>query len=226
VSLVGIDVEEGSGTCQESGANVVTCDNIADLAPGQRFRVVITVLVDPSVPDGTVITNNVDVLENAVSSVTTSEDTTVEAEADIWLDKTGVEISGNPSRTIRYVLTIYNKYGCEAPDQLSCGDGGPSDAQSVYVVDQLPLTAKKVKVPFVSQNCVYTKSSHSVRCTLQQPLAAGDSASFIIDIQPMGSIREITNRATVYTDTADPKSSNNYDELKMVVKGGSFKPSN
>ena len=226
VSLVDIDVEEGSGNCIESAVNVVTCDNIADLAPGGRFKVVITVLVDASVPDGTVITNNVDVLEDAVSSVTVSEDTTVNAEADIWLDKTGVQISGNPSRTIRYTLTVYNKAGCEPPDQLSCGDGGPSDALDVVVVDTLPLTAKKIKVPFVSENCVYTKSTNIVTCTLQQSLAAGATASFIIDIQPMGSIREITNRATVTSITADPKSSNNYDELKMVVKGGSFKPSN
>ena len=53
---------------------------------------------------------------------------------------------GESSRTVRFNLTVYNKPGCEADDQLSCGLGGPSDAQNITVVDTLPLTPKKVKV--------------------------------------------------------------------------------
>ena len=50
---------------------------------------------------------------------------------------------------------VYNRPGCEADDALSCGTGGPSDAQNVVVTDTLPLDPKKMKVIFVSQNCTY-----------------------------------------------------------------------
>ena len=107
--------------------DVVTC-TLGDLDPGEMFTVVITVFVDPSVPHGTTITNHAEVFENGVSEVDVTEDTTVNAEADIWIDKTGNFPTGNPSGTILYFLTVHNAPGCSEDDPQVCGDGGPSDA--------------------------------------------------------------------------------------------------
>ncbi len=227
VDYLGAVVSAGGGTCLPLAGvpTVVTC-SLGSLDPGGAIVVTLTVRVKASVPNGTVI-NQV----AAVSSTSTdpnlanngaSASTTVLAVADIWLDKTGGEITGNPSRTVRFNLTVYNKPGCEADDQLSCGLGGPSDAQNVTVVDTLPLTPKKVKVVFVSQNCSYSEAVHQVTCS-QGTLPAGASVTFIVDVQFSGSVGDITNSASASSTTTDPNPGNNTDLLKIKVKGGSGK---
>ena len=45
----------------------------------------------------------------------------------------------------------------QAPDDTpTSGTGGPNAAQNVVVVDQLPLTNKKMVVQFLSPSCTYT----------------------------------------------------------------------
>jgi uncharacterized repeat protein (TIGR01451 family) len=219
VSLIGLQVEEGSGNCIESGAGEITCDNIGDLAPGERFKVVITVLVDAAVPDGTTITNEVDLLEDDVLSQETAEDTLVEARADLWIDKKGNFPTGNSSGTIIYYLTVHNDAGCSQDDPQVCGAGGPSNALNVVVTDIMPSTAKKLRVEFVSENCLYDEATHTVTCS-ELVLAAGDSVTFEIQATPKGNLGPINNVADVASDTYDPDTGNNHDELLMTVQGG------
>lgn len=212
--------------CAEIQIGVVHCD-IGDLHPGQTETVIITVKVNPSIAGGTLIVNNA--LAQSPTDATDAVATTttlVNAQTDIWIDKTGVQITGNPARTIRYTLAVYNKPGCEADDALSCGTGGPSDAQNVVVTDTLPLDPKKLKVVFVSQNCVYNPTAvpHNVVCNVAGSLPVGQSATFIIDVQVSGSVGTFTNNVSVTSSTADPNLANNGDQMKMIVKGGTARP--
>ena len=223
-SWVKTKVLGGAAACLQSGANPdeVTC-TLADLGPGDTFVVVITVLVDPLVPDGTTITNLAEVFLDGVLDTSASEDTEVAASADLWIDKTGNFITENPSKTIRYTLTVHNDAGCSGDDPQVCGSGGPSDAQDVVVFDQLPSTNKKLRVSFVSEDCLYDYGSHTVTCTMQTPLAAGDSVFFEIEAQPKGRLRAITNTASVSSSTPDPDTGNNTDDMLIIVSGGGQK---
>jgi uncharacterized repeat protein (TIGR01451 family) len=218
VSLIGASILEGGGTCSETGPGVLTC-TLGDLDPGFMFTVVIDVLVAASVPDGTTLTNTAEVFEEGVLETSITEDTTVQAAADLWIDKTGNFPTGNPSGTILYFLTVHNAEGCSSDDPQVCGAGGPSDAQNVTVVDPLPSTAKKLPVEFVSEQCSYSAGSHTVTCT-EPVLAAGDSVTFAIQVRAKGSLGDLFNTATVSSTTTDPNGGNNSDTLLMTVKGG------
>jgi uncharacterized repeat protein (TIGR01451 family) len=227
VSFVSASVPGGSCAALAGSPTVVQCQ-LGDIADGATRTVTIQTLVSASVPNGTLISNTASVMSTtadpSLANNSDSETTTVNTQADLWIDKTGVQLTGNPSRTIRFTLAVYNKPGCEADDALSCGVGGPSDAQGVVVTDTLPLDPKKLKVVFVSQNCVYNETAHNVVCNVAGGLPAGQFATFIIDVQVAGSVGSFTNRASVTSATTDPNAANNTDVLHMTVKGGSSRP--
>ena len=54
-------------------------------------------------------------------------------------------------------------------------------------------------------------------------LPAGQSVSFVIEVQTQGSVRTILNTATVSSATADPVLANNTNAVTLVVKGGTGK---
>ncbi len=219
VSFVGT-VEPAGSLCELVNPGTVSC-TLGNIDPGSTATVFIEVQVDASVPDGTTIFNTAE-LSSATSdpsAASVTEDTLVNAEADLWIDKTGSFPTGNPSRTIIYYLTVHNREGCSEDDPQVCGFGGPSDAQDVVVVDTLPLTRKKAIVDFTSENCSYSRMTHTVTCT-EPVLQAGSSVTFEIQIDVKGRADAITNVADVTSSTADPDIGNNHDELLMVVKGG------
>lgn len=230
VTFVSATIAGGAGVCVPlAGAPTVVQCTLGDLANGATRDITIQTKVAASVPNGSLIDNSATVASTTpdpvVGNNTGASQTTVNTRADIWIDKTGVQITGNPSRTIRYTLAVYNKPGCESDDPLSCGTGGPSDAQNVVVTDTLPLDPKKVKFVFASQNCSYNQAVHKVTCNVAGGvLPAGQSATFIIDIQVAGSVGNFTNNVAVTTTTTDPNLANNSDQLKMIVKGGTARP--
>ncbi len=212
------------GPCNFVVPDVVDCD-LGTMDPGEMVTVFINVTVDPSVPPGTVITNFVNVTSATTDpdGASDSEDTTVAASADLWIDKTGNFQTNNPSGTLEYVITVHNDAGCSNDDPQVCGDGGPSDAQNVVVVDPLPLDPKKLRVQFVSEDCVYDKSSHTVTCTTPT-LPVGSFVEHLIQMDVKGKATEIVNTATVSSDTSDPNGGNNSDTFVVSVKGGKGDP--
>ena len=219
----------GATVCTLVQANQVVCA-VGPLNPGQSATVYLTVLVAPSVPDGTVLTNQVAISAttpdpNGANNVAT-EHTTVRTEAELWLDKTGERISGNPAPRVVYTLTVHNAAGCETDAQSTptptCGEGGPSDAQNITVVDQLPLDPRKMVVQFVSPQCTYVEATHTVTCSAAT-LPAGASVTFVIEVQAAGSVRTVLNSATLTSSTPDPVAGNNTDAVTIVVKGGTGK---
>jgi len=230
VSFVSATIAGGSGgVCSALGGSptVVQC-NLGDIENGGIRVITLQTKVASSVPHGTLINNTASVSSTTPDPVgannSASAQTLVNAQAEIWIDKTAQILTGNPSNAIRFTIAVYNRPGCEADDALSCGVGGPSDAQNVVVTDTLPLDPKKVKVIFVSQNCVYNKLAHNVVCTVAGPLPFGQSATFVIDIQTQGSVGNITNNASVTSSTADPNLVNNSDQVQVKLKGGNNNP--
>ena len=154
----------GSTVCAEVQPGVVSCE-VGDLDPGESETIFITVHVDPSVPDETVLHNEADATSPTdPDGAQASADTTVRARADLWMEKTGTAPAGNPAGALIYTLTVHNHPGSAPDDTPTSGAGGPSDALDVVVSDPLPLTNKKLKVQFLSPGCTYSLASHTVTC--------------------------------------------------------------
>ncbi len=228
-SLVSAQATTGETCTPNQTTPVVTLScPIGNLAPTQSKTFVIIGKLDPATPVGTAIVNaasasggELDPNPDNNTSGTNDEST---AKADLWIDKVQNYPTGNPSATVIYYLTAYNKPGCEQDDQKTCWNqsGGPSDAQGVVIQDSLPWTGDKFVVQYVSTGCDYDKPSHKVTCTADT-LAYGQSASFEIQVKTNGSLGTADNTATVSTSTPDPVAANNMDTVKTTVKGGTGK---
>lgn len=219
----------GATICALVQPDEVVCD-LGSIAPGASETVYITVTVDPSLPDTASLSNTATVSSSTPDPImannTDTESTNVDTAADIWLDKTASQRSGNPAPVIVYTLIVHNDNGCEGDAQSTptpnCGAGGPSDARDIVVTDTLPLTPKKIVVQYVSPQCVYTKATHKVVCTAAN-LPAGASVQFVIEAQANGSVGTILNSAVVTSSTPDPVTGNNRNDASIVVKGGTGK---
>lgn len=222
VTLVSAVGGTGSTACALSGPGVVSCD-IGDLDPGQSVTIFITVKVNSNVPSGTVLVNTAEATSPTDpdgASVTT--ETTVQTEAELWIEKTGFEPAGNPAPALIYRITVYNKAGMAPDDTPTSGAGGPSDALNVVTVDTLPLTPKKLIVQHLTPSCTYSSATHKVTCTTAR-VPAGTAVTYEIQVQIKGSVGSIKNSATVTSSTPDPVSDNNTDTVTNTVKGGTGK---
>jgi uncharacterized repeat protein (TIGR01451 family) len=102
----------------------VVC-NLGNVMPDELEEIVITAVVDPSVPDGTVLTNRSSVeADNGQPVDSNAVDTTVISEADVWITKTASTGSPMPGETYKYHISLYND--------------GLSTAFDVMVLDVLP----------------------------------------------------------------------------------------
>ncbi|GAA1398841.1 hypothetical protein ACFQZ4_30570 [Catellatospora coxensis] len=202
--------------------NQVVCA-LGVLQAGQTKKVYLTVLVAPSVATGTTLTNTVKI-SSATPDPTPGNDTAtkttpVTTSAELWIDKTG-EVTSKDKRTATFVLTVHNDKGCEtstvATPQPNCGEGGPSDAQNIVVLDKLPLKSKDVEVEYVSPQCAYAKETHTVTCTAAS-LPAGATVAFEIRLKFKDDCK-IENTATVKSSTPDPVLANNTNTIALAVK--------
>ena len=100
-------------------------------------------------------------------------------------------------------------------------NNGPSDAQNVVMVDQLPLDPNKIVYVFDTGSgaCSYDQPAHDVNCNFGT-LAAGASRSVDIIVDVRGSVGTIANIATVATTTSDPNTGNNTVRTDVRIKGG------
>ncbi len=210
--------------CVENPTDTLTCD-LGTLQPSEAKVVYLTVKLDPATPNGAAINNTATGSANEPDPVpgnnTDDAPDVVATKADLWIDKVQNDQTGNPSGTLVYLLTVHNRPGCEADDQLTCWPqaGGPSDAQNVVVTDPLPWTAKKLVVQYVSTGCVYNEATHTVTCNAGT-LAYGQAATFEIQSVAKGSLGTANNTATVASSTTDPVVGNNTDTVTTTIQGG------
>lgn len=221
VSFVSAVGGTGATACAEVTPGVVSCA-IGDLDPGESVQRIITVKVDASLPPGSLSNTATASSPTDADGAEATATTGVVTSADLWMEKTGSAVAGNPSGALVYRLIVHNEAG-SAPDSTpTSGSGGPSDAQSVVVVDALPLTPKKLTVQFLSPGCTYSRPSHTVTCTAAT-VPAGTAVTFEVQVQINGSNGSVTNTATVSSATTDPTAGNNTDSVNNVVQGGTGK---
>jgi uncharacterized repeat protein (TIGR01451 family) len=210
----GVDYVGSNGSCSESTPGRLLC-TAGTLLAGTQTSFTITVNIPPNLVylngGPKTITNSATVssgdIDPDLSNNIASEDTLVKAKTDLDINKDSNFLRANPSRPIVYTLGVTNT--------------GPSDAVDVVVVDNLPLTPKKIVYVMDSGNgaCAYHKGAHDVTCNFGT-LAAGESVSVDIIVDARGSVRWITNVATVSSSTTDPDLSNNTASREIYIKGG------
>ena len=211
VSLVTV-AGEGWDCVQTSGLTL-RCDR-AELLPGTASAISVEVEVDPSVPDGTVLTNA------AVVSSTTpdpnegnDEDTStvvVDAEADLVLTKSGPSSAPAGSQFL-FSLVLTND--------------GPSDAIApVRIVDQLPagLTFVSATGPWDCEAGAVTGDGQELTCLLdggEALLPAGATAPTLqVRALVTGSAGEtLVNVASADSPTVDPDPDRAEDDAAVEV---------
>ncbi len=135
------------------------------------------------------------------------EDTLVNASADLMITKAANFLTINPAPRIQYVITITNL--------------GASDALNVVMTDTLPMDPKKIVYVMDSGNglCAYSLALHNVVCNFGT-LPAGQTVSVDIIVDVRGSVRIISNFASVTSTTFDPVAANNTVRKDVRIKGG------
>jgi uncharacterized repeat protein (TIGR01451 family) len=175
------------------------------MAPSASETMTIVVTVNPDVPDGTIIHNDArvssGVFDDDNSNDFASEDTTVNAEADLSITKADLPDPVLAGTTLTYELTVTNN--------------GPSDAVGVVVEDSLPaeVTFQSATISNGSGTCVlFNEPPNTVSCQLDTvPPNTGSPILIYIDVlvdpdAPHGST--IDNTATVSSGTTDPNGGN------------------
>ncbi len=181
------------GSCSAAGP-VVTCA-LGTLAPAGNASIVLTVVVDPSTPPGT-LQNTASVSGDGIDPVpdndTTTEPTEVLAEVDLSIAKTDSPDPVEEGQELTYTLHVAN--------------AGPSDATGVVVTDTLPPS-----VAFVSASAGCTEAAGTVTCSVGN-LAAGASLDLVIVVSvPYGERGPLANTAVVTGDRTDTDPTNDTD---------------
>jgi uncharacterized repeat protein (TIGR01451 family) len=202
--------------CDEvaDGTNKWSCP-LGDLAPtgSQPLEAIVNVFIEPDVPEGAQLTNAATATSdtNDPGSNGDTVTITVDTSADLGIVKTSDFDTYAPSATIKYTVTTTNF--------------GPSDAQNVVVIDNLPVT-KQALYRFDTANC--TKSGLTLTCNLGT-MPAGSTESFNVYVTVKGNKGVVDNNVSVDSkptlsppidDTADPISQNNTSLWRVLIMGG------
>jgi uncharacterized repeat protein (TIGR01451 family) len=205
--------EEGTGlsvplSCGvTAGSNVLFCP-LGDVPPTGDVPILVFVntIISSDVAAGTQLTNFADVnLSDTDDPVpgnnSASVQSVVQAQADLELTKTAADIVA-PSTRITFTLTVKNK--------------GTSDAKNVVVTDTLPPTNQAT---YVTDSGGCSLSGTTLTCPIGT-VKNGESKSFNVYMLPKGSKGNVTNTASVTSDTTDTDTSNNNASKTVLIKGG------
>jgi uncharacterized repeat protein (TIGR01451 family)/LPXTG-motif cell wall-anchored protein len=181
------------GTCSESGG-VVTCD-IGSVGSGSNGQVAIDVTVSPSAIPGSVLTNNVIIsmdpstVDVDTSDNSTSETTTIQAVADMSIDKADEEDPVAAGTQLTYDIGYDNL--------------GLSDATGVTVVDSLPGEVVFVSATPDQGSC--SEAAGVVTCDLGDvPVDASvGQILVVVDVPADTTPGTISNTAVISSDLVD-----------------------
>jgi uncharacterized repeat protein (TIGR01451 family) len=209
---LGADFVSASPLCSES-AGVVTCD-LGNMSAGETISLLIQVRLDPTLPDGTSLTNTVlvssDTLDpngdNSEYSVSTEVRQPVGGLVDLELSKYASELVV-AGETLTYTLVITNH--------------GPAEALDVGVVDGLPTGLELVSASATQGLC-----NSGVSCLLGNLPAGGSTVVTIVAVAssslPTGTV--LLNQALVTSANPEIDSSNNlHIEFFFLIHGGLVK---
>jgi uncharacterized repeat protein (TIGR01451 family) len=207
--VTNVSVSSPGNTCNVGvpgdPAQPLTC-NMGTIANGAVETITITVTVKANTPHGTILFN-----QARVSSPTAdpnngnnsqSASTTVNASADLIVEKTSDADWYKPSTTVTYRVRVTND--------------GPSDAQNVVLTDDLPEIRQAIYVSDTG-GCVFS-APKTLTCNLGT-LQAGQSVEFFIYVMIRGSQGEVVNTVSVTSTTFDPNTANNTKSRTVIVSG-------
>jgi uncharacterized repeat protein (TIGR01451 family)/CSLREA domain-containing protein len=217
VTYVGYDMPDGTGYCMltehmigPEAVPMVRCW-LDEIPPGDAQAVHLTVRVNPSVPDGTWITNEITFWDAdshisdlygyypAETRVINEADLSVWKEAEPWKNYAGEQVM--------YTIEVANN--------------GPGDAYSVLMTDTLPVgvLAELVTDPA----CVITGDSpgEEVDC-YWDVLSLGETKTFYVfgRVEPDADPGTVSNQVWVHSETTpDPAEYNDYASAPILIQG-------
>jgi len=202
-----------SGSVLINGASCVECDpsigfDLPDLAAGDTMVITFKTIVD-HVPSGGISSNTAfltyDIVLVELSQSTTLEvqsntvDITLKSAADIYVQKTGLEVVQNGT------LLTYN---------VTVGNNGPDSADNIILSDTIPL---EVTFPQYSTDNGMTWNAWAGSYIIGS-MASGETQDFLIrGIVDDPSNTDITNTANVSSDAFDPNPDNNASSFTSQV---------
>ncbi len=201
VSFSSVTVLVGTVSCAHA-AGVVSC-SLGNMAPGANVSIRIDGDVDPSVADGTTLTNS--------ASATT---TTIDTDPSNDRDDVETDVSARADLvTTKTTLTSPIVAGTPASFQIVVRNDGPSTATSVTVTDSLPA-GFAFDAGSSTAGCVT-----GVTCTAGT-LLPGESATFVVvaDVSSAQSEGTYINAASATADQVDPDPDNNDDTAEIDVE--------
>ncbi len=183
------------------GTGAISC-TAATLAPGNAvFTLVVN--ANPSLTNGTVITNNATVATtttdpNGTNNSATTTTTVGVGSADLSISKTDSPDPVNAGANLTYTITVNN--------------AGPTNASSVSLSDTLPSNTTFVSMAApAGWVCVNPAVGATGTVTCTNPSVATGSNVFTLVVKVANVIAPgstISNTATVSTTTADPNTGN------------------
>ena len=194
--LIFVSATPAQGSCAEA-AGVVTCP-VGTIVDGGSVDIVIVVSIPSTTLEATVLTNDASVgstvPDPVVGNDTTSEDTTVAAEADLSISKVDSTDPVTAGSGLSYTVTIANL--------------GPSTAQSVGMTDVLPSGIAFVSATPDQGSCSFVAGT--VFCSLGA-IDVGVSVDVVINVAVPSDTAAgtITNNASTSSPTTDPVAGNN-----------------
>ena len=201
-----VSVVQNTGPAGSCVGGPTTRCSIAALGNGQTAQFTLTVAVSPSTPNGTVVTNvataSTDSFDSNGNNDTSSASTTISANADVAVSKTG-PASANAGTNVVYTIAVTNN--------------GQADASSVTLTDVLPAGMTFVSFQQNSGPVFNCTTGATVTCSIAT-LTAGSSASFTLTaaLSP-GATGTVSNTANVTSTTPDNNSGNNTSTFPVTV---------
>lgn len=190
-------------SCTTSGSGNLT-DTVTLAANGSVAYTVTATLPSP-IPAGTLtntatVTTPAGFVETNAANNTATDVTTITTEADIVVEKTTSAVAPDRGDVFSYTITLRN--------------AGPSDAQSISLVDALPSNTLFVSLaapPGYTCTTPAVGTIGTVTCTVATlpPSTTVDTFTLMVRVDPAtppGST--ITNSVTATSTTTDPSSSN------------------
>ncbi|MDH3611279.1 MAG: hypothetical protein OEM79_05900, partial [Nitrosopumilus sp.] len=191
-----------------NSTNLVTWPTIPTLEFGDSVQYTVTTLVGADVLDGAVLLNIANVTSDTEDDNPNNngddEPTTVDAIADLLLEKSDNGINAVAGENYTYTINVTNT--------------GPSDAQNVTITDTLPLNTTFVSSD-PTRNVTASDATTTVWPTITT-LAAGDSLNYTITVFVIDDVLDGTvllNIANVTSDTEDDNPDNNGDDEQTTV---------
>jgi uncharacterized repeat protein (TIGR01451 family) len=209
-----VDVEGGVGgvplPCTlNAGINELLCP-LGDIPPtnGVPILILVNVHIAADVPEGTLLTNNADVLLSDTPDPDTDNNSdeasvVVGTRADIQVTKVADSNTYKSSSIVTYTITVRNN--------------GPSDAQGVAMTDDLPIKKQdRVFVFSFGSACARPPGGTLLTCSMGT-IPAGGSKIIMIALELKGSRGIVSNTADASTTTTDPDLTNNSSTAVVVI---------